>query len=1131
MLALFPLSLLSLLAIIGPPTSARPLRSRYSSLKARAGCAAQTNSNTCNDLIAACLLTNTASNPWSTQVCVAAATCSGVGELLDAYRCSGIPTGHANSMPNLNYDVYYDIVGACAYAPGGCPISSQNFIDLIYRELSSIGSNNWPASAAQVLSLWWGPILGWTAQHSTIPYTNFNDWLHYSSDYSIAVGDSNPGSNPDPSCSILSSDSSCVDIVTACVATRAYTNPWSQLACFVAATCYGTEELLALFTCQGMAPPSAPSMPNLNYNVYAAIVGNCAWAPNGCPVTEQNYIDAYFGTLTSIDSHNYPANGLVVVTDYWSPLANWAGFGGDLSVPYKNLNDALHFYNIAPRNTPTTTASETHTTTSTSTSAITTPPTTTSSTTTAAASSTRSIVSNNCPAISSDASCNDIVTRCTTTADGTNPWASEACVAAAICAGIPNILQQLQCLGNNVPSRQSLSLDHNVYVSITGPCGNANPACNIVPQNIIDLIYRVLSAAGSTNWPIGGPNEVLSWWAPISTGMTPASYQALQDALRYFNAPTPTLSSGTSAVTTTVDTTSTINLPTATSTITEYTAISSLRISPTQFRLVEVKVDQYELYNEIDRVALQYVIGESGNSIRTLTTKTLGTSSSIYRTTTTSTGPSITTTSVVPSPTTFSQACPLLSTDPSCNDIVSWCIIVGSGVNPWNTTACVAAAICAGTKQVLNQFACLNKPVGVQGSLNLDFTVFSQITGSCSNCEMSDQNFIDLYYGVLSSAGSTNFPANATLTVDLYWDPVQQWTLHTAYSDVQYWLQTYFQSHSPASTLPPPLVVTGPSSNSSGTSSWVLSLECQNSTFFDPWHFWGDSDYLGTTADPTHGLVTYVNRTLAMSSNLTYINTTTGNAIMRVDTTPVVTGNRNSVRIESHSQYNAGTMVIWDVVHVPTGSGTWPALWSTGAQWPLNGEVDLYETVNNFIYPESSFHTTPGCWMNVTDAAFSGYVPQTDCDVFHTDTTGCGVYDYRAQAGSVLNANGGGVFAMVWTGTKIDTYFFPRNAIPADITAKTPIPENWGTPMAAISDSQCDLPTFFHDHTIIANIDLCGDWAGSVWPYAITASGETRSPAQITGYAACDDYIMSNGAALQNAYFEFRSLRIFSQST
>jgi hypothetical protein len=48
-----------------------------------------------------------------------------------------------------------------------------------------------------------------------------------------------------------------------------------------------------------------------------------------------------------------------------------------------------------------------------------------------------------------------------------------------------------------------------------------------------------------------------------------------------------------------------------------------------------------------------------------------------------------------------------------------------------------------------------------------------------------------------------------------------------------------------------------------------------------------------------------------------------GNAIMRVDTTPQISGNRQSIRITTQDSFMGG-LLIMDAVHMPTGCATWP---------------------------------------------------------------------------------------------------------------------------------------------------------------------------------------------------------------
>ncbi|KAJ7579006.1 hypothetical protein C8J56DRAFT_334602 [Mycena floridula] len=137
----------------------------------------------CEGLASNCLteVQNT-SDIWGLRSCVAAATCSGAGMIHFLANCTSTEIAHnLADTPSLSYNLYAEIVGDCAWAPGGCPLSFQNFVNFVYGSLSAINSEFWPDSVDQVKTDWWTPITTWTAKPSTIPYLNFNDWLHFSS--------------------------------------------------------------------------------------------------------------------------------------------------------------------------------------------------------------------------------------------------------------------------------------------------------------------------------------------------------------------------------------------------------------------------------------------------------------------------------------------------------------------------------------------------------------------------------------------------------------------------------------------------------------------------------------------------------------------------------------------------------------------------------------------------------------------------------------------------------------------------------------------------------------------------------------------------------------------------------------
>ncbi|KIY48890.1 hypothetical protein FISHEDRAFT_6652, partial [Fistulina hepatica ATCC 64428] len=79
-------------------------------------------------------------------------------------------------LKSLDYNVYANIVGGCAWQKGGCPMTQQNFIGLLYSSISAFEGKNWPSCASFLTNIF----KKWTATGDTIPYLNFNDWLHFS---------------------------------------------------------------------------------------------------------------------------------------------------------------------------------------------------------------------------------------------------------------------------------------------------------------------------------------------------------------------------------------------------------------------------------------------------------------------------------------------------------------------------------------------------------------------------------------------------------------------------------------------------------------------------------------------------------------------------------------------------------------------------------------------------------------------------------------------------------------------------------------------------------------------------------------------------------------------------------------
>lgn len=145
----------------------------------------------------------------------------------------------------------------------------------------------------------------------------------------------------------------------------------------------------------------------------------------------------------------------------------------------------------------------------------------------------------------------------------------------------------------------------------------------------------------------------------------------------------------------------------------------------------------------------------------------------------------------------------------------------------------------------------------------------------------------------------------------------------------------------------------------------------------------------------------------------------------------------------------------------------------------------------------------------------------TNCLNSTDDNAGCGVQGAVDTYGSALNANGGGVYAMEWRSDGIRIWFFQRSSIPSDITAGiSPDPSGWGEALADFPATHCDIGSHFKNMSLIANIDLCGSWAGSTSVY----STQDGCP------GTCSDFVAQNASAFDTAVWEWKSWKVYQAS-
>jgi hypothetical protein len=237
---------------------------------------------------------------------------------------------------------------------------------------------------------------------------------------------------------------------------------------------------------------------------------------------------------------------------------------------------------------------------------------------------------------------------------------------------------------------------------------------------------------------------------------------------------------------------------------------------------------------------------------------------------------------------------------------------------------------------------------------------------------------------------------------------------------------------------------------------------------------------------------------------------------MKVDNTTTVPYNekRNSIRLTSKTTFGVGSVWVLDALHTPYGCSSvglpcfpTPSLVadsrrsyagcgqrfgrpgqapgrrrerSTRLRCATNAPVLLSELLTvepPFVAPtqgvnleatnhmawHTSAHGSSSCELTST-ASMSGTLNGTDCLYTANDNSGCAVLDSDpASYGADFAAAGGGVYITEFAETGINIWFFQRANIPTAILSanETIDLSSLGTPAATLSDSSCDIDTFF----------------------------------------------------------------------
>lgn len=363
-------------------------------------------------------------------------------------------------------------------------------------------------------------------------------------------------------------------------------------------------------------------------------------------------------------------------------------------------------------------------------------------------------------------------------------------------------------------------------------------------------------------------------------------------------------------------------------------------------------------------------------------------------------------------------------------------------------------------------------------------------------------------------------------------------------------------------------------------SGHYVLVDCQEGLdFFDSYSFYDGPDSSGSA-----GYNVYVSKNRAVEIGIanTTLDPITGKDVVFMSSKKTGPGPRESIRLEGNQRYQHG-LFIFDLDHMPTGCGVWPAVWLTDENnWPNNGEIDFVEGINNQPTAKTALHTSNQCdmyahvppysktgvWDTATgipntwtgELSYLNRIEADNCWVMAPHqwmNQGCVTVDLRNNTlGAPLNQAGGGIFVLEWDPAyrRIRSWVFPRaDGIPENLQATidtaamakqttestkdqaehyvAPDTEDWGLPYAyfAIGETTGCSRNHFKDMRVVINLAFCGTVAGNRFgsdcPKIAAAVDGQDNP-----WSACNAYIESNPADLLEAYWKIRGAYVYQRS-
>ncbi|KAI0770562.1 concanavalin A-like lectin/glucanase domain-containing protein [Fomes fomentarius] len=304
--------------------------------------------------------------------------------------------------------------------------------------------------------------------------------------------------------------------------------------------------------------------------------------------------------------------------------------------------------------------------------------------------------------------------------------------------------------------------------------------------------------------------------------------------------------------------------------------------------------------------------------------------------------------------------------------------------------------------------------------------------------------------------------------------------------------------------------------SAAAVAQYNLVKEYAGERFFDDWTFYGNFDNL------TNGDVTFLNNADAFHNNIAFVNDA-GNAIMKVDNSTRLKFNqkRDSIRISTKDQFTVGSVWVADIIHLPYGCSVWGAFWSSAPTWPLGGEIDTFEAVNQDPYGHMGLHTNPGCTHSPTAVQSSTLINSTDCSIQANNNQGCIVSNPDpASYGEAFAKAGGGVYVTEFAIDGISIWVFNRTNIPSSLQGNTSSIDTstLGIPVANWPADNCSVNEFFQPQELVFDITLCGDYAGAASVFFETCTG-----------VCYNDWVLGDPSHYDTAYFEVSYVRVYGE--